>query len=71
MTGKIHPSTTLFMTVHVGEADRGEFKYDMSTGMSMSPIIRSTLTGKFFTLSWQDVLNLAVAAGIDKEEEES
>ena len=33
------------------------------------PIIISDITGKRFTLDWQDILELAIAAGIDEADE--
>jgi len=31
-----------------------------------APIVRSNTTGKWFTLTWAEIINLAVDAGIDK-----
>lgn len=63
--GEILPSTSLMLRNHVGEASCGDLKYEMSTGMNGAPIVRSKQTGKWFTLSWQAILELADKAGID------
>ena len=66
--GEIHPKRTMFLRCHVGDARSGNTAYEMSTNAScMNPIIQSKQTGKWFTLSWQDIIELAVEAGIDAE----
>ncbi len=65
--GKVHPRRTLFLREHVGEAANGTLKYELATLPGRSPYVRSKKTGKCFTLSWHDILTLAVQAGIDKK----
>jgi len=55
----------MFLRTHVGEASEGKRKYEMATNMDGTPIIESKQTGKWFSLSWNDILNLAEKAGID------
>lgn len=66
--GKIYPKKTLFLRIHVGEAkDQNKNTYELSTSANnASPIVCSKKTGKWFTLSWTDIMNLARDAGIDK-----
>lgn len=56
----------MFLRRHVGEATSGEIKYDMATTMSGNPIIESKQTGQYYVIDWQDLIDLAVAAGIDE-----
>lgn len=66
--GKIHPSKTLFLRETVGEAtdNKTGVKYEMTNGVGGGgPIVRSSKTGKWFTLSWSEIINLAKKAGID------
>jgi hypothetical protein len=65
MAGTVHTKEKLFLREEVGKASQEKRAYEMSTSMSRSPIIRSKQTGKFFTLSWSDIIDLAIAAGID------
>jgi hypothetical protein len=70
-TGKIHDSKTMFLRMHVGEATDNEtgIEYEMSTDLaSGQPIIHSKKTGKWWSCGWQDLIELAVKAGIDTEQ---
>lgn len=66
--GKIHPKKTMFLRVEVGTAtDKNKNTYVLSTNAKDNcPIVCCTKTGKWFTLSWKDIVNLARDAGIDK-----
>lgn len=67
MKGKIHDKRTMFLRIAAGDAtaDNGT-KYELSVSASNNaPIVKSDKTGRWFTLSWQDILELAVEAGID------
>ncbi len=72
MNGKIHAAKTLFFRAAVGNADDGEsVGYEMSILVGdNSPIILSKQTGKWFTLSWQAIIELAVEAGIDENDKD-
>ena len=63
--GKIYPAKSMFFRNHVGTADDGERKYTMTTSMNGTPILQSEKTGKWFLLSWEDIISLAEKAGID------
>lgn len=63
--GEILPPKSMILRQHIGEASCGDLKYEMSTGMNGAPIVHSKQTGKWFTLSWKDILELADKAGID------
>ncbi len=71
MTGQIHNSKSLFLREAVGTATDPEakIKYEMTTiNDNRQPMVCSSKTGKYFTLSWEDIVNLAVEAGIDKDD---
>jgi hypothetical protein len=63
--GTIHDPKAMFLRNYVGEATCGKLKYEISTGMNGSPIVHSKKSGKWFSLSWQDILALAEKAGVD------
>ncbi len=65
--GTIHPERTLFLRHACGSAtDKEGRKYDLTLNVSdMSPIVESGQTKKYFTLSWQDIIDLAVEKGVD------
>lgn len=64
--GRIHAPDTMFLRMHVGEAKSGDMGYELDTNMAAAnPIVRSKQSGKWFTLSWQDIIELAIEAGID------
>ena len=67
--GKIYPPRTLFFRSDVGEiADDEGNKYECTTNVGGEhPIIRSKQTDKWFTLTWADIVRLAIEAGIDKK----
>ncbi len=69
MTVKIHKKGTLFLRTHVGKAtDNDGNSYEMALNVNNSvPIIRSEKTGKWATISWGDIIELAVQAGVDKK----
>lgn len=67
--GTIHPARSLFLRTGIGSARDGEKAWEISNLLNGRPIVRSETTGKWFTLSWEDVLDLARDAGIDEPEE--
>ena len=71
MTGKIMPAKTMILRVAAGEAEAADgTKYECSTNVNRTPLIRSGKTKKWFALSWEDIIELAIQAGIDKAERE-
>lgn len=68
--GKILPGRTLILRENVGTiSDKTNgLKYEATVGLpALTPIIRSEKTGKWFVLSWEDILEMAQKAGVDKE----
>jgi purine-nucleoside phosphorylase len=65
--GTMHPKETLIMRMGMGTASCGSQSYELSTGIAGNPIIKSETTGKYFSLSWADLIEVARVAGIDKE----
>ena len=69
--GKVHPRTSAFLHFHAGTAGGGaEPEYQLSTGNDHTPMIISKTTGRTWTTSWQELLDMAIAAGVDKAEAE-
>lgn len=71
MIGTIREKGAMFLRVSVGTAadEDNNAKYEMSTLAGTSiPCVRSVATGRYFLLTWPEILNLAIDAGIDKEE---
>jgi len=67
--GRIYPKKTMFLRQHVGDAKSGKTGYEMSFNIGGShPIIRSNQTGKWWTVSWQELIELAIKKGIDVSE---
>lgn len=69
--GELHDSQTIFLHVFVGTAKDDDQEYELTYGTMHTPIVRNLKTGKYFTLSWNDVLQLAKEAGIDVMDESS
>ena len=68
--GTVHPPDTMFLREHVGEArdSEGTEKYLMAVSLGdKTPILTSKTTGKIFTVTWHQIMDLAVRAGIDHE----
>lgn len=67
--GKMHPASAMFFRVSAGEASHEETgeSYELSTSAhDRAPIIHSRQTGKWWTMSWQGLVDLAVNEGIDE-----
>lgn len=66
--GELYPSDTLFLRNDVGSANSSTGDaYELASNFGdHSPIVRSRQSGKWFRLSWQEIITLAVAKGIDK-----
>lgn len=47
----------------------GNMEYTMEISVGCEPMVVSKATGKRFVLTWQDIVELAVLAGIDESEE--
>lgn len=66
MRGEILPPGISFLRLASGTAERDGVIYTLSTSAMDSPIVRSERTGKTFHLSWSDILDMAIEAGIDE-----
>jgi len=70
MPGTIYSPDHIFVRVEIGSATGHDgAKYDLGTSVDGQPLIRSSKTGKTFSLSWNELLNMAVDAGIDEQDE--
>lgn len=63
--GTLHEPKSTILRVHAGNASEGKRKYDLATTLAGCPVIQSHQTGKWFSLSWRDILSLAQQSGID------
>lgn len=66
--GSIHERDSLFLRVACGEAKAPGVVYELNTNVDGTPLIRSSKTGKWFSVPWRDLLRLAVDAGIDADD---
>ena len=70
MPGTIYSQEKMFVRVACGTASgHGGTKYDLDTTLDGQPLIRSSKTGKTYSFSWNELLNMAVDAGIDEQDE--
>lgn len=68
MLGKVYPKDELIHRMHIGSAEHGDKAYELNTLMSGAPLVKSKQTGKLWTISWDELIKLAVGAGIDEPE---
>ena len=71
--GKLHKDSVPFLRLDVGRAnlDESGLSFELSANMGdMAPIVRCEETGRTFTLSWQDIVNMAMDAGIGEKNED-
>lgn len=67
--GQIHAPDSLFLRTYVGKATAEDgVEYEMAIQPNGAPIVECKNTGKWFTLSWTNILNLAADAGIARPE---
>lgn len=68
MIGTLHDNTALFLRQDVGSAEvEGHGKFELTTNVGGStPIIRCEATGKWWTITWKDLVGLAIDAGVAK-----
>lgn len=66
MAGKIYPNGTQLMSVEAGFRVNEERGYRLITsGVTGAVMIESEKTGMWWSISWKELLDLAIAAGID------
>jgi hypothetical protein len=68
MIGEIHPKSDLFLRLSCGNATLGKKAYEMNTAVGGSPLIKSEQTGKYWSVSWKKLLDLAIEEGLDEED---
>lgn len=64
--GQVLPKDALFLSVRFGSAkdpDNGR-EFDLSTDMHHQPLITSKSTGKTWTVTWSELISLAIVAGV-------
>lgn len=68
----IHPADKLFLRTMVSSAESTDgHKYELCVSVgSRLPIVRSLTSGKCFTISWTELIEMARAAGVDVVPEE-
>lgn len=62
--GTVHPAGSMFLRFACGTAKSGDGDFEISHSAAGTPIVRHEGTGKYFTLGWSHILDLAVKAGI-------
>ena len=67
--GRFIDPKAFYLHQQIGTGELDGRKYTMQMDTKCCPIIISDMTGKRFTLDWQDILELAIAAGIDEADE--
>lgn len=64
--GQVLSKDDLFLSIDVGSAkdhESGE-EYSLSTSMIHQPMVTSKRTRKTWTITWSELVSLAIAAGI-------
>jgi len=72
-TGTVHEPNATFLRLDVGEAtdENTGITYELTLGVSAStPIVQSSLTQRSWTITWQELIVLAVQAGINDQLQE-
>jgi len=65
--GTLYPPRTMFLRQAAGEAeDKDGNQYEVAIAPPGLPLVQSKQTGNWFALSFQDIVRLAVDAGIDE-----
>lgn len=68
--GKIYPENTMFLRMAAGTAkteDGQEYEFSTNIGGG-NPIIYSKQSGKWWSATWQDLIDLAIEMGLDEKE---
>lgn len=68
---ELHGKRALFLRTNVGEcSDDAGNGYELSLNAGVTPMVCSKQTGFTFVLRWDDIVRLAVEAGIDNPDTE-
>lgn len=66
MSGKVYAPGMLTLCRHVGVARAGGRLYRLGVSVAdKRPVIKSARTGRLWTISWDELVEQACAAGID------
>lgn len=68
MPGKVYGKDTLMLRFYVGEAEQKGIEYELCITNLHEPHITSSKTGKSWVISWQELIKMAIEAGINEEE---
>lgn len=69
MPGKILPKQKLIMMVHAGTAESGHGEHNYSLGtnaLNGAPVILHEGNHQYWVISWEELLEMAVSAGINE-----
>lgn len=65
--GKLYPKGTMILRQRIGSAENNNISLEMSLANAVTPCVYCKATGKSFTISWQEIVDLAIKAGIAEE----
>lgn len=68
MPGTLHDPHVITMSRPVGVAESAGDSYELSVAIDKSPMVRSGRTGRTWSLSWEELIDQARAAGVDEGE---
>lgn len=68
--GTLHTGKTMWLRQAIGTCKSGNgLEYDMDVNLgAYHPIIRSKKSGRWWTINWEQLVRMAIAAGIDEPE---
>lgn len=71
MRGKIYERDAMLLRVLVGTTTSGNtgIDYELAITVGHNPQVKSMKTGRTFSLSWEELIAIAINAGIDNEPE--
>lgn len=66
--GELHPATTMFLRMEAGSAKAKDgTEYELSTNIGGgNPIIRNLKNGRTWSITWKQLLDLAVENGLNE-----
>lgn len=68
--GQLFSKKSMFLRTNCGTAKATDGTvYELTQSVNGSPLVMNKTTGKYWSISWQELIDLAKAAGIDTTEE--
>lgn len=65
MAGTVHSKDKMFLRKFIGTCDAEEHgEIEMNINMDGTPCIESKATGQNWTLGWQELVHMAIEAGV-------